>query len=94
MRFDPLKFADGLRKILNREQGALLRRIEFLEAEVKSLKSAGNLKYRGVFKPDSLYTPGDALTDHGALWVCLTATDSRPPGPNWQLAVKRGKDLR
>jgi len=93
MNFDPLKFSEGLRKILDREQGYLLRRIEALETEVRTLKSGSHLKYRGTFKTGVLYVPGDAITDKSAFWVCLSVTDSRPPGENWQLAAK-GRDPR
>ena len=94
MNFNPLRFAEGLRGILDKELGVLARRIEDLEGELRTLKSGGHLRYRGVFKPGALFEKGDAVTDHGSLWICLGATDSRPPGANWQLAVKRGKDAR
>ena len=94
MRFDPLRFSQGLRDILDKEQGALLRRIEALEGEIKTLKSGESLRYRGVFFEGAAYKSGDCVTDHGSLWICRGETSTRPPGPTWQLAVKRGRDLR
>jgi len=73
--------------------GPLLKRVAALETEVKELQGRGTLKYHGVYAPDGDYRKGDACTYAGSLWVARENTTARPgTGPEWQLAVKRGKD--
>ncbi|MFH7325899.1 hypothetical protein [Desulfurivibrio sp. C05AmB] len=72
--------------------------IQKLRAEIAALKDqAGNLRgfeYRGVYAPGGKYGPGDFVTFDGGLWACRKATSASPPGPDWQLAVKKGRDGR
>ena len=50
----------------------------------------------GVYLEGSSYTPGDAVTWGGSLWVCQAATTGRPglvaTAAAWRLAVKCGRD--
>jgi hypothetical protein len=65
--------------------GGLLARIEALEASA--------LHYKGVWSPASTYARGDAVTHAGSMWVVGGATTAKPgEGPDWRLAVKRGRD--
>jgi integrin beta 3 len=51
--------------------------------------------YRGVYKPETDYVRGDAVTFGGSVFVCAAdTTQSRPEteGGAWTLAVKRGRD--
>lgn len=49
---------------------------------------------RGVYKDDSAYQRGDAVTWGGSLWIAQKdAPDSKPgTGDGWRLAVKKGRD--
>lgn len=48
---------------------------------------------RGVYQAERGYEPGDAVTWAGSLWVAKAATTAKPDtGPDWRLAVKRGRD--
>ncbi len=53
--------------------------------------------YRGVFKDGETYEKGDMVTWGGDLWHCNDETTSEKPlegMKTWQLAVKKGRDLR
>ncbi|KAA6006800.1 MULTISPECIES: phage portal protein [Pantoea] len=53
--------------------------------------------YRGVFKADTEYLPGDTVTWGGSLWHCDTKTQDKPGetgSTGWTLAAKRGRDGR
>lgn len=55
---------------------------------------------RGVFKADTHYAPGDAVTWAGSVWIAQRRDDAlaygKPgtPGSGWRLAVKAGRDAR
>ncbi|HIE4225080.1 TPA: hypothetical protein ACXM6S_003273 [Serratia marcescens] len=51
--------------------------------------------YRGVFKAESSYQPGDTVTWGGSLWHCDETTADKPGelgSKGWTLAAKRGRD--
>ncbi|MGK0663653.1 hypothetical protein [Serratia marcescens] len=51
--------------------------------------------YRGVFKSESSYQPGDTVTWGGSLWHCDEMTVDKPGeigSKGWTLATKRGRD--
>ncbi|VVA47925.1 hypothetical protein SERVES_01646 [Serratia ficaria] len=51
--------------------------------------------YRGVFKAEGSYHPGDTVTWGGSLWHCDEATADKPGevgSKGWTLAAKRGRD--
>lgn len=46
--------------------------------------------YRGVYKPDELYTRGVLTTWGGSLWLSLKDTKGKPgDSPDWKLVVKK-----
>jgi len=49
---------------------------------------------RGVYKPEGIYEKGDGVTYGGSFWISQKdRPESRPgAGPDWRLAVKRGRD--
>jgi hypothetical protein len=56
---------------------------------------------KGVYKQDSQYAPGDAVTWAGSIWIAQRRDDAalpygKPstPGSGWRLAVKAGRDAR
>jgi hypothetical protein len=50
---------------------------------------------RGVYASGKEYSPGDAVTYGGGLWIAQEPTDEKPDGgKGWRLAVKRGRDGR
>lgn len=63
-----------------------------LEQRVAALEAKPYVSYKGVWKADGTYRPGDAATHHGALWICRAETTGEPSKDfvAWQLAVKRG----
>lgn len=51
--------------------------------------------YRGVFKSEGIYQPGDTVTWGGSLWHCDETTADKPGelgSKGWTLATKRGRD--
>ena len=58
------------------ERRALEKRIEALEASA--------LTDGGIFKEGSIYRPNQICTFKGSPWICLQATDSKPPAPEWR----------
>ncbi|WP_277971755.1 phage gp6-like head-tail connector protein [Pantoea agglomerans] len=53
--------------------------------------------YRGVFKAETEYLPGDTVTWGGSLWHCDAKTLDKPGetgSAGWTLAAKRGRDGR
>jgi hypothetical protein len=50
---------------------------------------------RGVYAAERAYLKGDAVTWGGSLWIAQQDTRAKPEtGPEWRLAVKRGRDGR
>jgi len=95
VEIDLEKFMDGAIEWIRREVYTPLKgRIEALEKEVEALQERGALKYCGTFKAGTDYEKGDAITYGGSLWVALNDTTAEPPGPDWCLAAKKGKDGR
>jgi hypothetical protein len=75
---------------------ALGERTAGLEARIKTLESRPVLEYRGVWKADEDYRPGDLVTHGGSLHYCWAPVRGSRPGESdsWQLCVKRGADGR
>lgn len=69
----------------------LEKRIAQLEKDLADVKG---FSYRGVWDEHSQYNADDFVTRHGSIFHCRRSTRSEPPGPDWQLAVKRGRDAR
>jgi hypothetical protein len=65
-------------------------RIEALEARVAALEAKPHVKFCGIYEPGRSYTPGDACTHGGGLWICKAATTGQPNQDyaGWTLAVK------
>jgi len=83
---DARKFLDSIYDQVAANLKAMEKRIE------KRIEERGALKYLGTFNMGTSYQKGDAITYGGSLWVALNPTNSKPPGPDWQLAAKRGRD--
>ena len=50
---------------------------------------------RGVYRPETAYAKGDAVTYGGSVWIAQTDTKAKPDGSaDWRLAVKKGRDGR
>ena len=50
---------------------------------------------RGVYRADTDYAKGDAVTYGGSVWIAQTDTKTKPDGSaDWRLAVKKGRDGR
>jgi hypothetical protein len=48
--------------------------------------------YREVLKSNTKALRGDNFTYGGNLWIARRDTDTRPPGEDWVLAVRKGRD--
>jgi len=70
-----------------KEQNA---RIAALEARISEFK------YCGVWQSGMSYRECNSVTDDGSIWICMARESTQRPGngPDWRLAVKRGKDGR
>jgi hypothetical protein len=70
----------------------LKAQLEAQAQEIAALKAASHLKFCGVWEEGVTYTPGNAVTRSGSLWVCKAPPIDAPGVDflNWQLAVKRG----
>lgn len=65
-------------------------RIAALEARMDQFQ------YRGVWDAGTVYRQSNCVSDGGSMWICMAAQSTQRPGdgPDWRLAVKRGKDGR
>jgi hypothetical protein len=63
-----------------------------LEQRLAAVERKPHVKFTGVWKAGTSYTPGDAATYQGALWICKAPTPGEPSKDfhGWQLAVKSG----
>jgi hypothetical protein len=53
------------------------------------------LEYRGVWVASVSYAENSAVTHNGGVCIAKTANHGvEPPGPQWRLAVKKGRDGR
>jgi hypothetical protein len=70
---------------------ALERRIEQLEKQIEKIERR---KYVGVWKDTGKYYEGQFCTHDNSMWHCnCDGTEQRPgTGPDWTLAIKRGRD--
>jgi len=85
--FDDLRVEhDGERSVsLIFERGASVKRFRF-DFPVPIM--------RGVFKPGQHSLAHDLYTYGGSQWRAKRDTDTSPPGDDWELVVKRGRDAR
>ena len=65
-------------------------RIAELETRLAALEAKPHVKFCGVYESGRAYTPGDACTHGGGLWICKAATTGQPNQDyaGWALAVK------
>jgi hypothetical protein len=66
--------------------------IATLQTKLLALEAKPSVTFKGVWRAETAYTPGDAAIRHGSLWIC-TADTQGEPGKDfgaWTLAVKRG----
>jgi hypothetical protein len=57
-------------------------------------KEAEQRVYRGVYSTHEKYFKHNSCTHSGNLWIAIAEPTGAPPGNNWILAVRRGKDDR
>jgi hypothetical protein len=53
--------------------------------------------HRGIWRQENAYVRGDCVTWAGSIWHCIVESTQDKPGEGssaWQLAVKKGQDLR
>ena len=69
----------------------LTDRLATLESRLELVEGRG---YEGVFDETREYTKGQFVTFKVSMWHCNRSTRQRPGdgGPDWQLAVKCGRD--
>jgi hypothetical protein len=73
-----------------------VKALEALEARVAALeKSLEQRSYQGVHDAARTYQRHNLVTKNGSLWIALKDTYAIPgESPDWQMAVKRGRDAR
>jgi len=80
---------DGANGIATREE--IVAIVEERAAEISVRTFADT--YKGVYKPDELYTRGVLTTWGGSLFLAKADTKDKPgESASWQLVVKRGAD--
>src|SRR5262249_48124684 len=65
-----------------------------LEARIAELERRPTPKYCGLWQAGEQYAEGNPVTFEGAMGIALRGTRRVPPGPDWQLCVRRGRDAR
>jgi len=60
-----------------------------LEQRAQMLEQTA-VKFTGVYADSRIYSPGDAATRAGGLWICTAPTTGPFDHAAWQLAVKKG----
>jgi hypothetical protein len=90
------RLMDEILRTIKTARDQAYAKCDALELRLAALEGKPSVKYVGTYVPDRAYSPGDACTDHGSLWICRTATSTRPGGDPfaWTLAAKRGRDGR
>jgi hypothetical protein len=84
---NPEKFAAGVAQIV---RDYVDKRVAEVRAEVDSVREAQrSFRYRGTYRTGIVYVDGDFVTDRGHLWCAKASTDTRPPGEQWQLALRK-----
>lgn len=77
--------------------GSLHGRLKAQDARIAALeRRIAEFKYCGVWRGGAVYRQHNSVTDGGSLWICVSEETTQRPGdgPDWRLAVKRGKDGR
>lgn len=79
-------------EVIKRAVTPLRADIAALQADVAALKAEPHLKYLGIWRRGTTYTPGDTITHSGSMWTCRAHTAGEPGKDfdGWQLSVKRG----
>lgn len=80
-------FADGAREYID-------QRMAVLEARLAALEAVPTLRYVGVWDATKAYAAGSVTTHDGSAWISKADIAGVRPGthPDWQLAVKKGRD--
>ena len=86
--------ADGMLKhVLGAATAHALDQIDELTRRIAEIENKPVLRYLGVWEQQRQYNEQNVVTCEGGMWVCRTATRSRPGSDStWQLAVKRGRN--
>jgi hypothetical protein len=71
----------------------MAERVEQLEQSLREIADNG-FRYRGYWREGMKAKRGDAYTESGSLWWAVRNTDDRPcyESPDWQIAVRKGRD--
>lgn len=83
------------KKILDVVLDEVGAKIKEQNARITALeRRISEFKYCGVWQPGTVYRECNSVTDSGSLWICVSPQTTQRPGdgPDWRLAVKRGKD--
>jgi hypothetical protein len=84
---------DTLRDLFSRQRAQLAA----LEARVAVLEARPlGVRYAGTWDAETDYETDQAVTASGSVWIARTPSRGLRPGegPEWTLAVKRGRDGR
>ncbi len=97
MTIDIKRFTAGIHDYLGKAFAPVNARINALEARINLMEAqTKDFAYVGVWESGRTYKRHNSVTQNGGLWICRTESTRQKPGdgPDWQLAVRRGKDGR
>jgi hypothetical protein len=93
MTGDEIKaIVEGIAPVIREHLATVTQRVDLVEKSMAAIIAKPHVKFCGVWTHGNEYTPGDAVTHAGGLWICKAATPGRPSEDfhGWQLAVKKG----
>lgn len=64
--------------------------IAHLKKRLAELEGKPHVTFTGTYADTKAYTPGDAATRSGSLWICVNDTTGPFNHNAWRLAVKKG----
>lgn len=75
--------------------GELAERLERLETNLQEVSDDG-FRYRGYWRDGMKAKRGEAFTHDGSVWWAVRNTEDKPcnESPDWQVAVRKGRDGR
>jgi hypothetical protein len=75
--------------------GELAERLDRMETTLSEVADSG-FRYRGHWRQGMSAKRGDAFTEGGSLWWAIRSTDEKPcnESPDWQIAVRKGRDAQ
>lgn len=87
---DPEVLADAIATAIKAALFPHVTEIAHLKKRIAELEGKPHVTFTGIYADTKAYTPGDAATRSGGLWICVNDTTGPFDHAAWQLAVKKG----